>query len=227
MEVLARSVSVHDFMHQVDEENYRKLFRTDKFNPYFKPEAIEATRKFGETDVCVLTQLKRDNAVMTTGVLNLLQTSFSQRDWTETRDRLYNKQTGRMTHERLTVQVGHLLNIQAQVYDFPTEGNEGNLEGERAKGFHITICRNSALVGGPAFEDFTLPNDSLSEHDGQQYWTNLARQAREEMVALWLAGSRTNSELRDQHGTIQLLAKIYESMFRQNSGLSPMTAFSL
>ncbi len=223
VELSTRHVSARDLIRQIGVDSYQKLFPAREHAAYFAPAKLEGADQFGETDVCVLVQLKSEEAVITTGSINLLQTSLSQRAWPELRDPIYNKSTGRVTRERLTVQVGHLLNIEANLHPVTVNEPANVYEARQENRFDITICRNAALVGGPAFEKISLPG--MTAPNEARTETGLLRRAREEIVTLWLDGLTTASELQTHRDTIKMLAKIYECMFRQNCGLSPMTDF--
>jgi hypothetical protein len=224
VEISTRHVSAGDSIQQIGIHNYRNLFPGKEHDAYFAAEELGAAQQFGETDICILLQMKCGNIVLSTGSINLLQTSLSQRAWPELRDPMYNKSTGRVTRERLTVQVGHLLNIEASLHPVPIKEATKIGTPRQENRFDITICRNAALVGGQAFEEISLPGGV--PRDGDRTETGLLRQAREEIMALWMSGLGTGSELQSHRSTIKMLAKIYESMFRQNCGLSPVVDFS-
>jgi predicted dehydrogenase len=209
-------VTPTDFLHQVDATNYRRLFGTKELDPYFDPAVLETTSTLGETDVFVLAQLRRGHRVMTTGAINMLQTSFSQRAWTKLPEDMFNKSNGRVRHERLTIQVGHLLNVQIHSYKTPQDKESGAEER-----FTIVLMRNAALVGGPAYEEITLPKESVGRPE------SLHRLARQEMMLQWLEGGPTNSPLISHRNSVKLLATVYKAMFRQNHGQAPVASMTL
>lgn len=151
--------------------------------------------------------------MISTAVLQLLQTSLSVRAWGEARDPMFNQATGRVPHERLTLQLGHLMNIQAHAYKFPR-----NQDAPSPAAFRVTIARNTRLVGGEPYEEISFSDAST---------TSLLGRAREQIVAAWLAGQPTDSELVDHGEVATVMSHIYQCMFRQNAGLPSVATIPL
>lgn len=209
VEFLARHVTPFDFARQVDNSVYKNLFNSDgTYDPYFTSEKLDELKNFGETDVVVLCQAFCGEAVITTASINLLQTSYCRRAWSALPANTYKK-NGRTRHESINIQVGPLLNIQAQW---------SGVHGQAQNVFRIMIFRNSALVGGEEYEQIDIPD----QREG-----GLLMEARMEIIERWLSGQSTNTDLADHCITDQAISRLYSYMFKQNLGLQSSEAIPL
>ncbi len=75
---------------------------------FYQKSSLNQLKKFGEVDLNAICQFIRGDAVITTGVLNLLQTSFSRRMQSSLPKDTY-KNNGRVREEHIILQVGTLL----------------------------------------------------------------------------------------------------------------------
>lgn len=226
VEFLMKHTTPYDFLHQISESDYENLYKSDKTSPYFRGEQLKQMRGFGELDLNVLCQLKQNDYVITTGLINLLQNSYCKRAWMELPEDTY-KSNGRVRHEHLNVQVSHLLNIQAHVY--ATGDKKCNIEpmGLNPENYRIMIFRNSDLVGGKTFEQHYFEDIMLKEYNGKPYKQSLNGQAKEDIVRKWVEGRPTESNFYDHSNTVKFMSKIYEYMFKVNKGMKNGEEISL
>ena len=227
-ELFVKHFGPYDFLHQIDAADYRRLFGTDIFAPCFTPEKLQAARQFGEQDVFILCQLKRGDIVTTTATLNLQQNSFSRRAWTETPDDVY-KGNGRVRHERVTLQVGTLLNIQVHSYQ-AYEVHKKDVETEGAGDEHhfdIYIFRNSDVVGGKPLEKFCFGEAESQQHRADTTYLGHNEQGREVNFANFLAGRVDGTGFASHRLTNTFLSKIYTCISKESHGEIPQTAFAL
>jgi Predicted dehydrogenases and related proteins len=225
VDLVSRHITPRDFLTQVDQESYRTLFGTDPYRPYYQRPMLEQMRHFGETDISALAQFKDREAAVTTGILNLFQTSFSRRAWANLPADTY-KNNGRLRHERINIQVGPLLNIQAHSYlgENQTGFRQGGENGAETY-FDISVFRNSDLVGGNTIEKHNLVDAHIIECNQTRFKTSLYGKAREDLLKDWLEEKETHSEFSDHRQTDQFVAKLYECMFRQNQGLPSFLSY--
>jgi predicted dehydrogenase len=227
-EVYVRRFSGYDFLHQVDVEDYRRLFKTGQFDAFFNPAKLQAARSFGELDVFVLGQLMRGDVVVTTASINLQQNSFSRRAWTHTPEDVY-KGNGRLRHERLSVQVGNLLNLQVHSYQsYETHRRDVDTEGAGHEDhFDIYIFRNSGVVGGQPLEKIGLGEAARRAQAGDASYLGHNENAKEINFVHFLEGNSDGLGLATHRLTNKLLSYLYQCIVAGNSGDVPLLSFGL
>jgi hypothetical protein len=139
-----------DNMGLMNEKFYQQFFKDENFKIDID-KAIKV-ENYGELDIfSIMRILNSANLPLTQVSLNLMNTSFSRRSWQDLPFDTY-KGNGRVRHERMSLHVGPLLNIQLQEY--------GTLEDSSKGGPYpiseILIFRNKALIGGEAFQRIQL-----------------------------------------------------------------------
>jgi hypothetical protein len=169
--------------------------------------------------VFVLCQLKRGDVVVTTASINLQQNSFSRRAWLEQAADVY-KGNGRVRHERLNLQVGNLLNIQAHSYQAYEVGKK-DVETEGAgheDHFEVQIYRNSGVVGGQPLEKFDIGGQARREHGNQTAFLGHNEHARE-LHFLDFMERRPGPSHFSAHGlSVRLLSGMCEALARGQQG---------
>lgn len=227
-DLFAKRFCAYDLLHQVGLADYRRLFATDEFDGFFDPANLPAARGFGELDVYALCQFKCDDAVVTTASLNLQQNSFCRRSWVHTPEDVY-KGNGRVRHERLNVQVGNLLSIQAHSYQsYEVHKKDVDTEGAGHEDhFDIYVFRNSGVVGGAPLEKFRIGEGARSERASDDSYLGHNEDARERNLVSFLEGRPGAPELGSQRLTNRFLSKLYECMAREHAGDVPYLSFSL
>lgn len=206
-EILARKYTPTDHIYSINNSDYQKLLG---FN--FEESTLSDLNGYGELDVYALLQSTSETGeVVNTANITLQQNSFSRRAWAELPKDTY-KGNGRVRHERLSVQVGPLLNIQVHSYqsheilkdDIDTSGvgNEDH--------FDIYIFKNSQLVGGTTLEKVSLGEDMKSKQDSEYMGHN--EKAREQCLLDWLNGAMNNSDFISHKETNIILSSLYAAI---------------
>jgi len=214
------SVSPYDFFRMLDSGNYQDLFGTDKYKELMGRNKHEL-RGFGELDVCANMQFLRKDKVVSTIILNLLQNSFSQRSKAELPGDIYNSR-GRVKHERINVQVSHLLNLQAH-------SNQPEIKKDvKKKGkFTIDIYRDNGLVGGMEVE--RINSDKLLSkkmNDSDYEYLDYEKTIDESFID-FIENRKSKSDFLLHDRTNLLLSKLYEAIARRGKGRTPYIEFSL
>ncbi|MEN3305752.1 MAG: hypothetical protein V7603_1954 [Micromonosporaceae bacterium] len=225
VEMTVRHVRPTDHMAQVHDGVHRWFFGADRDRFPADPSEL---RGYGEVDAFLLMQLLRGDEVMTTGALSLLQTSFSRRAWPRLPADTY-KGNGRVRHERVTIQVGPLLSIQVHSYQsYEAKDWIANTAGAGSyEHFDIYFFRNSALVGGPAFDSVTLGDASRHRRHVEQGYLGHNEAARTEVFRDFLNEDAGRAGLASHELPVKLTAATYYSMLRLNREGRPGSQVSL
>lgn len=218
-EIVARRFGPYDFLHQLSREDYHTLFGTQVSDVAFSPARLNTARSFGEQDVFALCQLKRGDVVVTTAAINLQQNSFSRRAWLQPAADVY-KGNGRVRHERLNLQVGNLLNIQAhsyQAYEVGKKDVETDGAGHEDH-FEVQIYRNSGVVGGQPLETFDIGSQARREHGSERAFLGHNEHARELHFLDFLERRPGPSHFSSHALSVRLLSGICEALARGQQG---------
>lgn len=164
-------------------------------------------KAYGEVDISFLGQVMAADRPRTTLVLQLLQSALSQRTSAAPPDDPY-KGAGRIRHERVTVSVGPLLNVQIHSYQ-SHEVRDPVPMGAYGPGhidhFDVHIYRNP-LVKGPRYEMLALGRRAHPDDPGHN------EKARIDLLEAFLAGETQGSCLIQHQVTYALLTAMYRSM---------------
>ena len=219
VDLVVRRFRPYDFLHQFDPEHYELLLGADGFRDIMNPSTTDSAREMGEIDAYILCQLKRDDVVVTTGSINLQQNSFSRRAWVQLPEDIY-KGNGRVRHERMTLQVANLLNIQVHSY----QSYEVNKRDVHTTGaghehhFEIYIFRNSHVVGGEPLEKIDVGEFTKTYHDEDQSFLGHNEHAREVHFRDFLERRPGASPFLGHRRTNLLLSHIYQCIAAQEQG---------
>lgn len=203
-----------DFFNIFNNYDYKKILRTNRFERILLEE--DKFENFGEIDFHSVINFKQGNKLITNCSINLMQSGFSRRAWSELPEDTY-KSNGRVRHERLNVQVGPLMNIQVHSYqayevkdrDKILNNNVGSVEH-----FDIYVFRNSQLIGGKTFEMLDIA--TLSEKD-KEYFNGYNEKARENCFVNFLLNIDDSSDLLEHKTSIEITEKAYEVMSKKDS----------
>ena len=203
-----------DFFNIFNNYDYKKILRTNRFERILLEE--DKFENFGEIDFHSVINFKQGNKLITNCSINLMQSGFSRRAWSELPEDTY-KSNGRVRHERLNVQVGPLMNIQVHSYqayevkdrDKILNNNVGSVEH-----FDIYVFRNSQLIGGKTFEMLDIA--TLSEKD-KEYFNGYNEKARENCFVNFLLYIDDSSDLLEHKTSIEITEKAYEVMSKKDS----------
>lgn len=201
-----------DFLHLFNEDDYERFFKDSNYESIFSNQEQLGFEHFGELDFFSLIQLFQNGKRLTTCNLNLLQTGFSRRAWNSLPEDTY-KGNGRVRHERINLQFGHLFNIQ--IHSYIAEESKGktdphSIDPGGARHFDIYLFRNSQLIGGEPFrrlrsDDFTSNLDN-----------SFNETSREECLRRFLLNRPSLSSLHDHQFGIKILSQALQAMSKHN-----------
>ena len=215
-EMFATTYNPIDFFNVFNNYDYKKLLRTNRFaNILSEKEKFE---NFGEIDFHSIINFKQDNNIITNCSINLMQSGFSRRAWSELPQDSY-KANGRVRHERLNVQVGPLMNIQIhsyQAYEIADREKMCNNNVGSVEHFDIYVFRNSQLIGGKTLDILDIA--TLSEKD-KEFFSGYNEKARENCFINFLLNIDDSSDLLEHRVSIELTEKAYEIMSTKKSML--------
>jgi hypothetical protein len=198
-QLYATSFRPLDFFAAIENQNYLKLFNTDQYQQILDSSANENMGKFGELDFFGLFQFFKDDRCMTTCSVNLLQTGFSRRAWTNLPLDTY-KSNGRVRHERISLQFGPLLNIQVHSYlSNDSSGKEELCTPGNKRHFDLYIFRNAQLIGGKPFQKFD------SSFFCSEYEKSFNETSREECFFRFINNRQSHTTIDSHRLSIKLL----------------------
>jgi len=193
----------YDFLHQINQQAYRNILNSS-YEKFYRKSSLNQLKKFGEVDLNAICQFIRGDAVITTGVLNLLQTSFSRRMQSSLPKDTY-KNNGRVREEHIILQVGTLLCV---LIDSNQTGETKDIGCN--ENFVIQFFRNAGLIGGQVYDKLEITDNTKD--------IKLYQEARKEIILDWLEGNRSATNLLDHRETEYFITKLYESITNQNKG---------
>lgn len=194
----------------VDDGNYNSLL-SKEFDELKSEEMKKQVEDFGEIDMHILCNVNHNGKLMTTGVIDLLQTSYSTRYRWQLPEDTY-KDNGRTYHEFISVEVGHLLNIKLMCF---TNGKTMDQESasKADERYKVLIYRNSNLVGGKSYEEIIFDKNMDVHIGNDDFCLNMGTCARLRGVYNWLYDEEKASLLETHKCTIDWLTGLYKAMF--------------
>lgn len=193
----------NDEMNFLTIEDYKQLFKEQDIPYYYSENKIPTFKNFGEKDYHgLLNFYNKDGFTITTANLNLLHNGVSRRAWIETKD--FYKSNGRIRHERINIEIGHLLNIQVHSYQSKeicdrTDNEElvGGLE-------HFDIYFfNNPLIDKEPFKEIHL-GDMYSDKEKKEF-QGYNELSREIFLTNFLNDKDCKGDIRDQALAIEIL----------------------
>jgi hypothetical protein len=222
-ELYGKGFFPYDLLNVLNQKNYSSFFKEEKYNEIFENPLSFNFAQLGELDFFSIIQFYQGSKKITTCTLNMLQTGFCRRAWSDLPDDTY-KNNGRIRHERLSIQFGPLMNIQVHSYlssESKHKSFEDPFKAGQARHFDILIFRNSDLIGGKPFELFPS-SDFLS--DLEQSFNEISR---DKSLYNFLCNQKSLSDLRDHKFSIQLLSKALKTLCRENADLLSVEKFEI
>lgn len=195
-----------DFFKVMDNNEYNKLFKTEvNYEQYFNSNCFG----FGEIDVHSILDFKdKENHLLTTVTLDMLQSAFSRRAWLELPVDTY-KGNGRIKHNFIEINLGPLVSIKiiSVQAKLKKEGFDGIELGDNDH-FEIQIYRNKELIGGELITvykaaDFTNKNNDFIGYN-EVY--------RENLFLDFLNNQKGKSDLLTHYESMLLTKYIYDSI---------------
>lgn len=193
----------NDEMQFLNIEDYKQLFKNQDIPNYYDENDNPTFYKFGEKDYHgLLTFYNKDGFTITTANLNLLHNGISRRSWIETKD--FYKSNGRIRHERINIEIGHLLNIQVHSYQ-SKEISERTDNEETIGGLeHFDIYFfNNPLIDKEPFKEIHL-GDMYSEKEKKEF-LGYNELSREIFLTNFLNDKDCKGDIKDQALAIEIL----------------------
>lgn len=230
--ILSTQYGPHDQLLSLDQGFYQKAFNKESlFSASYDLWEQGKCAQMGELDFFSLLEFTRGSHVITSCSLNLLQSGFSRRGWTELPIDNY-KGNGRVRHETVSIQLGPLMNIQVHSYQAHEikERENKNIDQQGPGGlehFDIHIFRNSDILGGPAHE-MIKGSDLFSLTTNEELgFIGYNEYARHECLSDFLFRKKGLSLLSDQKLTIDLVTNAYVALCRKRQKEAPVSKFTL
>lgn len=202
-DVYSKVFTPNDEMNILNVEDYKRLFKNQEIPNYYYENTTPTFSHYGEKDYHgLLTFYNKDGFTITTANLNLLHNGVSRRSWIETKD--FYKSNGRIRHERINIEIGHLLNIQVHSYQ-SKEICDRTADEEKVGGLeHFDIYFfNNPLIDKEPFKEIHL-GDMYSEKEKQEF-LGYNELSREIFLTNFLNNKECKGDIRDQALAIEIL----------------------
>lgn len=207
--VYAEKKSVLDFLYTFDNQDYKKIFNTDKYDKYFLEKRWFSN--YWELDIHSILNFYNDKTLITTCSINLMQSWFSRRSWIDLPQDTY-KWNGRVRHERLNINVWPLLNIQIhsyQAYEVKNRSEYGWNNPWDIEHFDILIFRNSDIIWGSPFEKIQLSDIEKRKCEDFIGYNELAR---ERCFLDFIKNKENDSNILLHQQSIDIIKNMYTSI---------------
>lgn len=193
----------NDEMNILNIEDYKRLFKNQSIPYYYNENTNPTFKKYGEKDFHgLLNFYNKDGFTITTANLNLVHNGVSRRSWIETKD--FYKSNGRIRHERINIEIGHLLNIQVHSYQSKEISDRTNNEESVGGLEHFDIYFfNNPLVDREPFKQIHL-GDMYSEEEKKEF-LGYNELSREIFLNNFLNDNECKGDIRDQALAIEIL----------------------
>lgn len=202
-DVYSTVITPNDEMNFINIEDYKRLFKEQNIPSYYDENPKPRFDKFGEKDYHgLLTFYNNDGFPITTASLNLLHNGVSRRSWVETKD--FYKNNGRIRHERINIEIGHLLNIQVHSYQSKEICDRTSNEEEVGGLEHFDIFFfNNPLIDTKPFKEIHL-GDLYTEKEKEKF-LGYNELSREIFINNFLNDKNCKGDIRDQALAIEIL----------------------
>lgn len=202
-DVFSKVFTPNDEINLLSIEDYKRLFKDQNIPNYYYENDNPTFNKFGEKDYHgLLTFYNNDGFTITTANLNLIHNGVSRRNWIETKD--FYKSNGRIRHERINIEIGHLLNIQIHSYQSKEISDRTNDEESVGGLEHFDIYFfNNPLVNKEPFKEIHL-GDMYSAKEKKEF-LGYNELSREIFLKNFLSNKDCKGDIRDQALAIEIL----------------------
>ena len=217
-EVYSKVFTPNDEMNILSIEDYKRIFANQNIPDYYYENSNPKFKKYGEKDYHgLLSFYNKDGFTITTANLNLLHNGISRRSWIETKD--FYKTNGRIRHERINIEIGHLLNIQVHSYQ-SKEISERTDNEEKVGGLeHFDIYFfNNPLIDKVPFKEIHL-GDLYTDNEKKDF-LGYNELAREKFIYNFIKDKECKGDIKDQALAIEILyacAKGIHNKYSNNS----------
>lgn len=217
-DVYSKVFTPNDEMNILSIDDYKRLFKKQDIPSYYSENQNPTFKNYGEKDYHgLLTFYNKEGFTITTATLNLIHNGVSRRSWIETKD--FYKSNGRIRHERINIEIGHLLNIQVHSYQSKEICDRTNDE-EQVGGlehFDIYIFSNP-LVDKVPFKEIHL-GDMYTEKEKKEF-LGYNELSREKFLDNFLNNKDCKGDIRDQALAIEILYSCAKGIHNQYSNKS-------
>ena len=217
-DVYSKVFTPNDEMNILSIDDYKRLFKKQDMPSYYSENQNPTFKNYGEKDYHgLLTFYNKEGFTITTATLNLIHNGVSRRSWIETKD--FYKSNGRIRHERINIEIGHLLNIQVHSYQSKEICDRTNNE-EQVGGlehFDIYIFSNP-LIDNVPFKEIHL-GDMYSEKEKKEF-LGYNELSREKFLDNFLNNKDCKGDIRDQALAIEILYSCAKGIHNQYSNKS-------
>ena len=202
-DVFSKVFTPNDEMNILNIEDYKRLFEDQNIPEYYKENSNPNFNKYGEKDYHgLLTFYNKNGFPITTANLNLLHNGVSRRSWIETKD--FYKSNGRIRHERINIEIGHLLNIQVHSYQSKKISDRTDNEEQVGGLEHFDIYFfNNPLIDKEPFKEIHL-GDMYSAKEKKEF-LGYNELSREIFLTNFLNNKDCKGDIRDQALAIEIL----------------------
>lgn len=202
-EVYSKIFTPNDEINILNIDDYKRLFKKQDMPNYYQENPNPKFDNYGEKDFHgLLTFYNKTGLTITTASLNLLHNGVSRRSWIKTRD--FYKSNGRIRHERINIEIAHLINIQVHSYQskeiIDRTENENNVGG--LEHFDIYVFSNPLIHKKP-FEEFHL-SDMYSKNSSKTF-SGYNELSRETFITNFLNNKECKGDIKDQALAIEIL----------------------
>ena len=202
-EVFSKVFTPNDEINILNIEDYKRLFKNQEIPNYYEINSKPTFDKFGEKDYHgLLTFYNKNGFTITTANLNLLHNGVSRRSWIESKD--FYKSNGRIRHERINIEIGHLLNIQVHSYQSKEICDRTDDEEQIGGLEHFDIYFfNNPLIDKEPFKEMHL-GDMYSAKEKKEF-QGYNELSREIFLTNFLNNKDCKGDIRDQALAIEIL----------------------
>lgn len=212
-DVYSKVFTPNDEMNVLSIEDYKRLFKDQEIPDYYRENENPTFKKYGEKDYHgLLSFYNKEGFTITTATLNLIHNGVSRRSWIETKD--FYKSNGRIRHERINIEIGHLLNIQVHSYQ-SKEISDRTDDEEKVGGLeHFDIYFfNNPLIDKEPFKEIHLGN-MYSEKEKKEF-LGYNELSRERFLDNFLNNIDCKGDIRDQALAIEILYSCAKGIHNQ------------
>jgi len=202
-EVFSKVFTPNDELQCINLDDYKRLFQDQNIPVFYTKNPKMKFKKYGEKNYHGLFSFyNKQGLTMTTANLNLLHDGVSRRSWIQTKD--FYKNNGRIRHERIDIEVGHLLNIQIHSYQSKeiSERTDNETEVGGLEHFDIYFFKNPLLNDQPFKKIHLCDLYSSKEKENIQGFNELSR---EDFITNFLKNNDCKGDIKDQALAIEIL----------------------
>ena len=201
-EVYSKVFTPNDEMNILNIEDYKRLFKDQNIPDFYNENSNLNFNKYGEKDYHGLLNFYNKNGfTITTANLNLLHNGVSRRSWIKSKD--FYKSNGRIRHERINIEIGHLLNIQVHSYQSKEICDRTDNEEQVGGLEHFDIYFfNNPLIDKEPFKEIHL-GDMYSEKEKKEF-LGYNELSREIFLTNFLNNKDCKGDIRDQALAIEI-----------------------